>query len=182
MHHYDAAPWPKSLRVVSLIGTLLIGGAGYFAWRAIPHGTRVPFAETFGTGVAVLVPAILLFAALFVVRGYELGSGGLAVRRLLWSTRVDLAGLTRAWQDSNAMCKSLRLFGNGGLYAVTGLYRNKSLGRYRAFVTDPARSVVLRLSGRTVVVSPADPARFLSGLRSAFPRVEIAAGPPGAAG
>jgi len=181
MFDYAAAPWPKSLRWLSVIGTLALGIVGYFAWRAIPYGTRAPYAETVGTIVACVLPASLLGAALFVVRGYELSPGTLAVRRLLWSTRLGLTGLTGAWHDPDAMCRSMRLFGNGGLYAFTGLYRNRTLGRYRAFVTDPARAVVLKLPGRTVVISPGDPAAFLDGVRVNFPRAEVGAGPAGAA-
>lgn len=177
MLDYVAAPWPKSLRVISVVGTVLICGVGYLAWRAIPHGTRAPFAVEVGTVVACVPPAILLFAALFVVRGYGIEPGALAVRRLLWSTRVELDGPARAWSDPAAMCRSLRLFGNGGLYGITGLFRNPGLGRYRAFVTDPARAVVVRTAARTVVVSPADPERFLAGLRAVVPHVEIGAAP-----
>jgi hypothetical protein len=47
------------------------------------------------------------------------------------------------------------------VFSFTGLFRNRTLGMYRAFVTDPRRAVVLRLPRRTVVVSPADPEAFV---------------------
>lgn len=59
------------------------------------------------------------------------------------------------------MRASLRTFGNGGGFSFTGRYWNKRLGSYRAFVTNPARSVVLRWQDRTVVVSPASPEEFV---------------------
>ena len=172
MSRFEAAPWPTSLKVVSLIGAVVLVGVGIGAARAIPHGTRVPFAETFGTFVAFVPPAIALFALLFVVRGYEIAPGELRVQRLLWATRVDLAGMTRAWHDPAAMCRSLRLFGNGGLFSITGLFQSRALGRYRAFVTDPKRSVVLVSPVRKVVVSPAEPHAFLESLAGFFPGVE----------
>ncbi len=43
---------------------------------------------------------------------------------------------------------SLRLFGNGGMFSITGLYRNRALGNYRAFVTDLKKTVVLRFMKR----------------------------------
>jgi len=56
---------------------------------------------------------------------------------------------------------SIRLFGNGGFFSFTGVFQSRKLGRYRAFVTDPARCVILRFTGRVVVVSPADPEAFI---------------------
>ena len=178
MFRCSSAPWPTSLVVVSALGTAVLVGAGFAAAQAIPHGTRAPFAETFGTLVAFVPPLIALVALLFVVRSYEVGPGELRVGRLLWATRIDLAGLSRARHDPSAMTCSFRIFGNGGLYSFTGLYQSKSLGRYRAWVTDPKRAVVLHLAGRTVVVSPDDPFTFLHQLRTFVPGVEIG-GPQG---
>ena len=178
MFRFRAAPWPTYLKAISLVATVVLVGMGYVLLAKIPHGTRVPFAETFGTVMAFVPPLIALVAALFVVVAYDVDGTELGVQRLLWSTRVPLTGITAAWHDPNAMKCSLRLFGNGGLYSITGLFRSKALGNYRAYVTDPGRAVVLRLPGRTVVVSPGDPGAFLDQLRTLFPRIDRAA-PPG---
>ena len=175
MVHFDAAPWPTSLKVTSLVGTLLLVVVGYFAVEAIPHGTRVPFAEAFGTLIAAVLPLVAVIAALFVVRGYDLGAQELRIQRLLWSTRIGLAGLTGATQDPSLMRGSLRVFGNGGLYSYTGFFQNRAIGRYRAFVTDPKNAVVLRLPDRTVVVSPAKPQAFVGHLHVLFPGLQPSA-------
>jgi hypothetical protein len=131
----------------------------------------VPWAAEFGT-VLTLVPALTLaISVLFVVTSYEVTSSELAVQRLLWPTRIPLAGVSEVWHDPDAMKRSLRLFGNGGLYSITGIYRNATLGRYRAFVTDPKRAVVLRTAGRVIVVSPEYPEAFLGHCRSVLPGV-----------
>jgi hypothetical protein len=68
--------------------------------------------------------------------------------------------------DPEAMRRSLRLFGNGGMFGFTGWLRNRRLGVYRAFATDPARAVVLTLGQRKIVITPADPAAFVRALES----------------
>jgi hypothetical protein len=171
MERFAAAPWPKFLKVTSILGAVLLLAAGYAAVRVIPHGSHVPYAETVGTLVALAAPAVGMFAALFVVVGYELGERELRVARLLWATRVPLDGLSRAYFSPEAMRRSIRVFGNGGLFAITGVYSNRVLGRYRAFVTDPHRAVVLSLPRRVVVISPAEPSRFLETVRNLFPGV-----------
>lgn len=171
MRYFPAAPWPTSLKVVSLFASILLAGIGYAAFSVIPHGTRAPFAESFGTLIAIVPIAIALFAVLFIVSGYALDGRSLRVRRLLWSTSIPLAGLRKASHDPGAMKGSIRIFGNGGFFSVTGLYQNKLLGRYRAFVTDPVQAVVLVLPERVIVISPADPPELLEELRATFPAV-----------
>jgi Bacterial PH domain len=70
-----------------------------------------------------------------------------------------------------AMNKSLRTCGNGGGFSFTGWYWSKSLGFYRAFVTDLNRTVVLRFENRTVVVSPGEPEDFVGELNRENPIV-----------
>lgn len=108
----------------------------------------------------VLPLLILPGAALFIIRGYEIEPNVLAIRRLLWTTRLSLSGLQSATAEPNAMRGSLRLCGNGGLFSITGWYRNRALGNYRAFVTHLKKTVVLRFANRTVVVSPEKPEQF----------------------
>ena len=58
------------------------------------------------------------------------------------------------------MNASLRTWGIGGVFSFSGHFVN-TLGRYRAFVTDPQRTVVLRLSRGILVVSPDRPEDFV---------------------
>lgn len=118
------------------------------------------------TLVAMTGPSILGISALFAVRGYELRMGSLIVRRPLWETIVPLEGLTEVEVNPEAMRGSLRLLGNGGLFAFAGWFRNRRLGMYRAFVSNPARSVVLRFPKRTVVVSPDRPEEFAAAIKA----------------
>ncbi len=178
MQRFDCAPWPVLLKVVSAIAAAVLAGAAFVLVRVVPHGTRAPLAEWFGALLPVVPAAILLGALLFVVRGYEFDEGGLYVERLLWRTPLGLSGPVRAWHDPSAMRRSIRLFGNGGLFSVTGIFRNAALGSYRAFVTDPKKAVVLKYESRVVVVSPADPRALLEHLKTVSPATAVGESPP----
>jgi hypothetical protein len=47
------------------------------------------------------------------------------------------------------------------MFSFSGLYWNRNLGHYRAFVTDLNHTVVLRFVTRTLVVSPDRPEEFV---------------------
>ncbi len=176
--HFQAAPWPAGLKLTSTLGTLLIAGIAYAAYRAIPAPSG--FTHYFGFGIALVLPAILVFSLLFAVTGYAVDSNDLYIQRPLWRTRLPLDGLSRFWLEPAACKGSMRIFGNGGLFSFTGLYRSPKLGRYRLFATDFARSVVLVLPTRVVVVTPAMPRAFVDHLHHLFPLAHAASEPNGA--
>jgi hypothetical protein len=116
----------------------------------------------------LLAPAIVVSVfgviSLFSVRGFTVKRRELWVQRPLWQTRLPLHDLKAAHVDPTAMKSSWRSAGNGGLLAFTGWFRNKKLGRYRAFVTDQDRCVVMEFKDHNLVVSPDDPEGFVKAL------------------
>ena len=133
----------------SVVVLLLVALLGLF------HGPRQLHLLRVGM---VVVPLAVLFGALpFMVRGYVLTEDNLEVRRLGWRTLLPLAGLVTVTGEPDGMRGTVRLFGNGGLFGISGWYWNRRFGRFRAFATDPARVVLLRYrDGRNVVVTPHD--------------------------
>lgn len=156
MTHFRA-PWSKSLIVASTFATLVCLGVSYALWT-LPVGAS---SETLRFWLAVLPLAILLVCALFTVRGYSIANDALLIHRLFWTTRLPLSGLQSVKYDPDATRRSIRTFGNGGLFSFTGYFRNKELGSYRAFMTDRRRAVVLRFPDRVIVVSPDRPEDFV---------------------
>jgi hypothetical protein len=152
-----AAPWSRGVRVTTvaacaLLGSLLVIGVWFgpqrlLLWRMAMIG----------------VPLALLLGALpFMVRGYTLTESQLQVRRLGWSTRLPLAGLAAVSGEPQGLRGSLRLFGNGGLFGISGWFWNRRIGRFRAYATDPERAVLLRYrDGTRVMVTPHDVQQFI---------------------
>ena len=154
------ASWSTSLKVISISATLLLVAIPIFMAleRDLP-----PVEMTLLAALPILVLGSTL---LFTVRGYSLSGGFLLVRRLLWTTRVDLSGLRSARVDPDAMKGSIRTLGNGGLFSFSGRFTGRRLGPYRALVTDQTSCVVLVTDRGTVVVSPSSPESFAELARS----------------
>ncbi len=151
------APWGKTLVVVSVLVTLLCGSAVFLP-------SLIPSFDLSRQSLFWLLwlPVLMIPAcAFFTVLGYTITPDAILIRRPFRVTRLPRMGLRSATVQPNAMRGSIRTFGNGGFYSITGWYWSRSLRFYRAFVTDLNRTVVLRYGHRTIVVSPDDPEGFV---------------------
>lgn len=119
-------------------------------------------------GVLVIAGPLAILGASYAasVRGYLLTDTALRVQRPGRLTDLPLAGLQKVEGQAEALAGSIRLFGNGGLFVIAGLFWNRRLGRYRAYATDPGRAVVLTWVDRKVVITPHDPQHFILRVRT----------------
>ena len=118
--------------------------------------------------LGMVLIALIVVLLLFSIRGYSIANGQLLVRRLGWSNKFNLEEVTAISYEPHAMMGSMRLFGNGGFMGYTGWFQNSILGMYRAFVTDGKNTVVVYLKNKTIVVSPAQPAEFVTFVQEAL--------------
>ena len=148
------APWGIALKAISFFSTVFviaIANAGIVELTA-RQGNRL-----MGLALIILPLGLLVIRAVFTVRGYVLTPNQLTVQRLGWETQIDLHKLVSAEADQDAMTRSLRLFGNGGLFSFTGLFYSRKLGSYRAYATHLKRCVVLRFQEQVIVITPDRP-------------------------
>ena len=162
MTKYFPATLATRVKIMSLVALAILGVCVLVMLR-LP--TEAGAFRVWGAAGMLSIP---LIAALFTVRGYQMSGRTLGVRRLFWTTEVDLEGLRGVEADPEAMSRSIRLFGNGGLFAMTGWFRNGKLGLFRAYVTAPDQAVVLRFDEGTLVVSPDRPDALVTSLREHF--------------
>jgi hypothetical protein len=157
-----SAPWSRSLRVTTAVSLLVVLVGVVTAELVVPR-KLLPLR----VGLA-LVPALIVLGALpFMVRGYLLTDKDIEVQRLGWRTLLPLAGLVAVTGEPQGLRGSVRLFGNGGLFVVSGWFWNKRIGRFRAYATDPARAVLLRYrDGAQVVLTPHDVQHFIVKVRA----------------
>jgi Bacterial PH domain len=113
-------------------------------------------------GLVVLVLLILLGTAVLGIRGYRLTEEEFQIRHFGWSQRWRLRDLRDVSVQPGVLAGSIRTFGIGGFFGYFGRFRGRLLGSYKAYVTDGSRAVVLRFFDDTIVISPEDPASFVS--------------------
>jgi PH (Pleckstrin Homology) domain-containing protein len=153
------APWSASLR------TMTVTSMGVMA--LVVMGAIVARPPLLAAVLLIALPLIIVASTVAGrVRGYTLTEDAITVHRGSWDTRLPLTGLRSVTGDVDAMRGSIRVLGNGGVFAFTGRFWNSKLGWYRAFATDPGRAVVLRYANRTIVISPHDPQHFIMRART----------------
>ena len=145
---YDFQPAPLDLRAKLLtlfvVGLLLVIG------------------RTDVTVLLLLVSLILLAAVILGIRGYRLTDDELYIRHVGWSQSWSLRDLRDVKVRPGVLTGSMRTLGIGGFFCYIGRFRSQLLGNYQAYVTDSSRAVVLRFKDDTLVISPDDPAAFVS--------------------
>jgi hypothetical protein len=172
--YFAVAPWPRSLKISSSLGTVLLLAICVASYRAIP--VPIGFTHYFGLGISLVLPVLLVVSFLATITGYVVSTTDLAIQRILWVTHVPLVGLRRVYLDPGICKGAVRVIGNAGLFGFTGLYRSRQLGRFRLFATDLSQSVVLVLPGRTVVITPAAAVTFVEHIQHIFPATRESTG------
>lgn len=156
--HYKAtlgtsARWITALTtlLLILIPLVILNSAGTSEQPAIFFPLLLP----------VLIP---LICYVYRVTGYELDSKQILVKRMAGDISLPLNEIESFEVNSEAMKRSFRTFGNGGLFGFYGRFKNAVYGPYRAFVTDPKKSVVLKQRNSVIILSPDEPHKFVKKL------------------
>jgi len=119
-------------------------------------------------GGAVLA-TVVFFCYLYAPIAYELTGDQLTVQFRM-GQKVFQA-VTRCETLTGRPPMGLRLWGNGGLFAGTGIFWNKSFGIYRAYVTSARYQDYVLVTTRTqrVLISPENPEEFVKTWASSAP-------------
>jgi len=112
---------------------------------------------------ALVLSVVVVSSYLYAPVAYELDEKQLViVRRINRKTFVPVIKSRSIEHDNPAL--GIRLWGNGGLFAGTGIFWNKTYGIFRAYVTTGKRSHLILVETPTdkVMISPENPQLFLS--------------------
>jgi hypothetical protein len=145
-----AAPACLAIRIVT--GIVLFATAGLLA-ASVLSVRLLP--------VAVLMVCIDLFCFLTAPVAYEIDRGVLAVVRR--AGRRSFGPVVTCSRLDRKPPLTFRLWGNGGLFAGTGIFWNRAWGVFRAYVTagSYADYVLVQTQDKKVLISPEDPAAFV---------------------
>jgi hypothetical protein len=116
-----------------------------------------------------ILATIILFCYLYAPIAYELAGDELTVRFRLG--QKVFPAVTRCSTLSARPPMGVRLWGNGGLFAATGIFWNKEYGVFRAYVTSARYQDYVLVATRTrrILISPENPVEFVKAWGSSAP-------------
>ena len=152
---FPAAAWDRSTWIMTAATVILV--AAFTASVAMADGANADL--FFGAGIPVLV---LVVAFGLSPRGYRVSPDGrLQVLRRWFGSKSFRVNSVEATPMVFGL-GGIRLAGSSGVFGWYGWFWRKGAGRYRAYVTDRAQLVLCNGPDGLVVISPRDPAAFVS--------------------
>lgn len=177
MQKYYKAEMDKLLRVstrVIWLFFILFPFILAFTWFRVtssPSACPFPFGNSvLGLGLALLASLTALTALVtrsMAPKGYALSDAELLIDRKIKPVRIPLREITevRALEDG-LFRGSLRLMGTSGFYGHYGLFWNRKLGKFRAYVTRTKDLVAVRTEKGLFLLSPDDTKDFTISLNA----------------
>ena len=129
---------------------------------------QIIFAAVVLIGPVLLLPA-LAYASTPI--GYALNEHALRIeRKAFWAVTIPLSQITACHPlPRETLHRSIRVYGTGGLFGWAGRYQMRQLGVVSMHATSLDRLVLVqRKRQRPILISPADPPAFLTGLRRQY--------------
>jgi hypothetical protein len=131
-----------------LVSAVAVGQCAIYCVKA----SRLAFAPALILGPLLLVAWAMAPCELAIV------DGEIRVGRRAWAPLcVPLSALASVERIDGLGPGTIRVLGVGGFFGSYGLFRNRALGQFRAYVTRRGPAVLIRrLEGRPLLVTPDD--------------------------
>jgi hypothetical protein len=149
---------------------VLLGMALGFTGMALGGG-RPAWQRALLASVAAVCAGIVAVGWAYRPLGYAVADRAVVVLRPLTNVELPLADLREVRQEPTPFAGAIRVAGNGGLFGFWGRFRSPHLnGPFTAYATRRDRGVVLDVAGRTVVLTPDEPAALVAAVRARLER------------
>jgi len=114
-----------------------------------------------------LTAFIIGLCVVFGVYGYRIEDDKLRIKRFGWYKDLSFDEIKSVEFTPNAMKRSIRVLGIGGVFGYIGSFKNRALSYYRAYATHRKRTVVISCKNHgAYVISPDKPEEFVQALKA----------------
>ena len=110
---------------------------------------------------AFVLAVLLIICYLTAPASYQIQNGNL----IIWKNfgKKEFPNVINCYLMHEKPSFTVRVFGNGGVFAGTGIFWNKKFGFFKAYVTTGKTSnmVIVDTEKETVIISPINPNSFI---------------------
>ena len=160
------APWDKLLKTVTyavvafLILETIVIAVALFLTASQTMALLITFL------IVVCNVVIILFSYLYAPQGFLIDETGITVVRKIAPVHIGIDQIKSVSRiEKERYIKSIRTFGNGGLFGYYGSFRNKELGSFKMYVTHRDYGVLIT-SDKNYVLTPDRSDEFVEVVRS----------------
>lgn len=140
-------PWSNTVKIISWATSLLLIVIGYLTMA------KTKSLNNWLLAVFVVVLLLSIYFVLQAPMSLKLSENKLTIRKLVGVKEIPFSDIEKI-EPYDDYHSDIRLMGNGGFFGYTGLFRNKELGKYTAFVGNYSQAFYIRTkSGKTYVIS-----------------------------
>jgi len=146
----NAAKMDLSIKIVTSVVFIMM--LGFFIASIYINGLII---------AALIMLIILVFCYLYAPTSFEISDSRLIVYRNYG--KIEFNRVTNCRIIEEKVPFTLRLWGNGGVFAGTGIFWNKLYGVFRMYITHAKQSefVVVETERQIIIISPENPKMFI---------------------
>lgn len=163
----DFAPAPCGMRIRVVVIAVVVFLAVldvFLAFQFFRTNTPGRYTMLVGAFVPGIIVTVLLVG--FGIQSYRLEGQKLRVLRRFHSPVYDLAGLSSIEARPDTMRGSRKIYGNDGVGSISGVYQSKAQGRFRCYLSDTQKAVLITLAnGEKLVLSPEHTQPFIDAVK-----------------
>jgi len=147
---HNAAKMDLSIKIVTFVVFILM--VGFFIASIYINGLII---------AALIILIILIFCYFYAPTEYEISDSRLIVYRNYG--KIEFNRVTNCRLIEEKIPFTIRLWGNGGVFAGTGIFWNKLYGVFRMHITHAKQSefVVVETDRQIIIISPENPRMFI---------------------
>jgi len=154
----NTAPGSLSIKIITsliLILTIVIVTGAFYINELIWAG--------------LILTIVVLYCYISSPVSYELNADQLIVK-LRKSNKIFAPVVNCSSIHGDKPSFSIRMWGNGGLFAATGIFWNRKYGIFRAYVTtgDKSYFVLVETPDSKIIITPEEPDKFISFFNSQY--------------
>lgn len=144
--------WSKQVWVISLIVlTLILITELGLIYSIIDKGFNY-----IGMISAIVILTAILYVISIAPLSLSLNENDITINKIIGKKVIKIKDISEVFPYS-VKGYNIRIFGSGGFFGYTGIFKEKHLGKYNSYVGDYSQSFILKLkSGRLYMISSED--------------------------
>ncbi len=139
--------WSNTVKIISWAISFLMVGIGYLTVVKSSSSNALPL------GIFLLILALTGYFVLQAPMSLKVSEDKLIICKLVGTKEIPFPEIEKIelYEDYHS---DIRLMGNGGFLGYTGVFRNKELGKYTAYVGNYSQAFYIRTkNGKMYVTS-----------------------------